>query len=484
MKKMVNGFQNRFDTNYYRFARAVPTIDGGYTSMRVKTKPYNVSMTGTAIRAHCLQKTDGTARLFAASATKIYELTDTTTWSDVSAGGAAYTTTGEWNFCQYGDATIAVSIENATQASTSGAFAALSGSPPKAKFCCTQNLAVILAHYNDGSLYTDGWWASDVGDYTTWTPAASNDAAYGRLLQTPGPITGMVSFKNKVYMFKENSFYVMEYVGAPIYYQVSVVDWNVGATRQGVIAVAGDYLVFANRGGFYRFDGQTVTQISRKSSSLDRLAGAVYNEAGCGNYYDAKNGNIYFYSPTGAGCVYNVNNDMFGLPMQMAANGGRTIVMGTEAAFNSSLPDSLGTLAWPAYMAVNSSNSDLNLASSIDGADMLFYTSVHGNYKRKTTWTRFTPVMEFDYDDLYVATFLVGRGSNVTHSLDSDQDVLYDPAPIVVTPTFNVDKTFRCDFMATANFASFSITLGNSSGAAFPTVLYDYILDEVPAGTD
>src|SRR5512135_3866666 len=47
------------------------------------------------------QKTDGTYRLFAGTATRLYEKTSATAWTDRSAGGSAYTAGSEWSFCQF-----------------------------------------------------------------------------------------------------------------------------------------------------------------------------------------------------------------------------------------------------------------------------------------------------------------------------------------------------------------------------------------------
>ena len=488
MKKLNPGFYSPFDPGYYALVtNGVPTSDGGYKLVPQAAQNYAVTMTGSAIRAACVQKTDGTAKLFAATATKIYELTSGPAWTDRSSGGGSYTSAASWNFCQFGDQTIAVSIENATQVATTGAFAALSGSPPKAKFCCTQNLAVILAHYNDGALYTDGWWASDVGDATTWTPSASNDAAFGRLLQTPGPITGLMAFRNKTYLFKENSFYVMEYVGAPFYYQVNVVDYNVGASTQSCILSLGDSILFCNKSGFYLFDGQSVRKLSDGTRASNLSSGNITETTG--NYFDEVNGLAYF-----VGCTYNKNSDAFGALWDIYTSGGgkvlRTIVMGTQAAIRSTLPAS-GSLGGPSFMVANSTNSDLVTFDAPGGKyyatpNMVFDSNLHGVFDRMTTWSRLTPVMAHDAVYLTLPVFACYKRFNAGVSTENANFRLTDGSPTSVSgATYSPSSPPRWNFLVTARFAQFVFTVASSQNAAATgSTVYDYVLKEADAGTD
>lgn len=478
MRKMNAGFASHMDTNFYSYVTGIPTSDGGYMACRSGTKPFNVSVTGTVIRAHCLQKTDGSAKLFAATATKIYELTDATTWTDRSSGGGSYTTASDWNFCQFGDQTIATSIENDTQSATTGAFGALSGSPPKAKFCATQNLAVILAHYNDGTLYTDGWWASDVGDATTWTPSSSNDAANGRLLQTPGPITGICAFKGRTYLFKENSFYSLEYVGAPIYYQVTVVDLSRGASFQSAILNIGDGIIFANKSGFFIFDGNSTRQISDGTKTV--LNAGNLSVAG-GNYFDQKNSVAYFGGGGSSVYAYNVNVDAWGAAGSIYAT--RTIVYGTEAAINADLPSTATALLYPATLETNTTNSDLYVHGTT-GTAVTVVTNVHGNPRTMTTWLRLTPVARHYYQNISSGQFSVYKSANVSFNSALMSSLLYDASPVTSTFSFSNGKTVRWDFSTTNRWAQFYFMLAQASGTGVDMILYDYVLTENPAGTD
>jgi hypothetical protein len=88
----------------------------------------------------------------------------------------------------------------ATVKSTGGNFSALAGAP-QAEIVLPVANALLYLNTNTS---TDGWAASDVGDYTNY---ATGEAASGRLIQTPGPITAGVSFGNYAIVFKGDAIY-------------------------------------------------------------------------------------------------------------------------------------------------------------------------------------------------------------------------------------------------------------------------------------
>ena len=253
----------RDKTAYQHVQNMVPNMIGNYETARAPDEwGSGNTVTGTVIAADAFQKTDGTARLFALTATKIYEVTSSGV-TDRSAGGGSYTSTTMWQGAQYGDVTIYTSRTDDVQASSSGAFADLTGTPPKAKYICTQSLAVCLAAYNDGvNTYEDGLWFSDIGDHTTWTPSSSNLAANFRLLQTPGAITAVCAFKGDVLAFKDNSFYRISFVDLPYIWRANLISDNIGADGPGCVCVCGDAVVFGSVNGWYVYDGATVQKIA------------------------------------------------------------------------------------------------------------------------------------------------------------------------------------------------------------------------------
>lgn len=118
---------------------------------------------------------------------------------------------------QYGNITICVmGASTATVSSSGGNFSALAGAP-QGEIVCVQSNAVLIFNTNTSA---DGWAASDVGDYTNWS---TGEAASGRIIATPGPVTAAVPYGNDVIVFKPDAIYRMTYVGGTVKWQIQLV---------------------------------------------------------------------------------------------------------------------------------------------------------------------------------------------------------------------------------------------------------------------
>lgn len=441
-----------------------------------------VSLQVTA--SDCIQKTDGTARLFACTGTRIYEVTSSAV-TDRSAGGIAYASGTEWNAAQYGDVTVYTNRLANVQASSAGAFADLAGTPPKAKYVCTQSLAVALAAYNDGvNTYEDGVWISDIGDHTTWTPASSNEAANFRLLQTPGAITGIVGFKGDIIAFKANSYYRLSYVGLPNIWNAKLISDNVGAAGQGLICVCGDSIVFGGSGGWYVFDGQTHEQIAPNySPRTGGIAVVSYNTTGSSSHYEPFTGLVHFaVSGTTDGTVtfQMTRGEGYGAVgyYQTVTSAGsvskRCLVRGTAAAMVAAGIGSTGTMNSASYFLASASNSAPFSMSAIWGAQSVAATaSVTTNYfgepRKITTFARVTPVLGYWNNVVFVGT-CVGTTSKRSDYGDT-------PGAISGTQSVAADNP-RFDFGKAARFAKFVVSV-----TTVPMEIEDILVD-IAATTD
>lgn len=204
------------------------------------------------------RKLDDTNRLIAGTQTKLYERSGTT-WADVS--GATYTGGAEnrWRFCQFGDVTIAVNRADAPQASTSGAFANLAGTPPKASICETVAGFVMLFDINDSAYgfgdSPDRWWCSGLYNQATWAPSAATQAATGRLFDTQGKILAGRRLGSNIVVYKEKSMYLGVYQGPPFVWGWALVSSEIGCVSQEACVNIETAHLFASHDGFYAFDG-------------------------------------------------------------------------------------------------------------------------------------------------------------------------------------------------------------------------------------
>jgi hypothetical protein len=132
----------------------------------------------SALGSECLgarycRTTSGAYRLIAGTATGLFELNVTDyTWTTLTrlAGGAYAVPQGDrWSFHPFGQNLIATNITDDVQVLDidSGVnFAALGGSPPKAKYCWGAGEYLVLGHLATGpnTIQTSG-----IGDATYWT---------------------------------------------------------------------------------------------------------------------------------------------------------------------------------------------------------------------------------------------------------------------------------------------------------------------------
>ena len=339
----------------------VPT-NNGMKSVQQGEKAVNNVVPDTVIAGFSQTLLDATARVFACSLSRIYELL-AGNWVDVSkTGGYATATNGTWRMCQFGNVTIAVNGTDATQASSvTGTFADLAGSPPKARICETTQGFVLLFHTNDGiETLPDGWWSSGLYDYTQWQPSTQTQSANGRLIDTPGAIVGAKQMANAIMAYKQNSMYLGEYVGGDVIWSWRQISDNTGAyVHEAIVNVEGAHYFIGNN-GLFRYDGSRLEPIGTLEVKewirgrinldlVDKIRG----------FYDQKNSLIYWYYPSNSSSgdcdealVFHTITGQFG-----------KVTRGIKSIVNLTLPNltwgELGALyptwgSWPSTVQWNS----------------------------------------------------------------------------------------------------------------------------------
>lgn len=211
-------------------------------------------------------KTDGTNRVFAGTATKLYETTNPpNVLTDRS--GAAYnaSTTDTWSFAQFGDYTFAANQGDILQSSSSGAFAAVGIAPtPKASVICmagpVSSPVLFAFDYNDGSgRVRDGWFASGLGNpinVTGWT-TGTNNCVNGRLLdEIPGGVTAAIGYRDDVVAFKYSGMYIGTFTGdATDPWNWRRISGDIGCIGKNAVTKANDILYWVDAAGVWMFDG-------------------------------------------------------------------------------------------------------------------------------------------------------------------------------------------------------------------------------------
>lgn len=364
-------------------------------------------------------------RVFAGTQTQLLELTGTTFTDRSRAGGYTGSSENRWRFAQFGNVSLACNQTEPIQYATGTSFADISGAP-HARIIETASGFVLAFGLNDayvGGDRPDAWACSGLYDYATWTPAPSNQAEFGYLLDTPGEIRAARRLGKDVAVYKERSTYLGRYVGPPVVWAFDLIAANAGAICQEAVIDTGTAHVFIGRDDFWLFDGTVPKPIGAPVKQWFFTHSDSTYRQNIRSYFDQyQNIAWWFYPANGAGgklthaIVYNLNNGRWG-----------HVTLGVQAVLLFQKPDTTFD-DWPpgaavtfdgipdvpfdspvfdtsaATMAVFGPNNKL---ATITGPcmDASFVTGDIGDDDRFTTLTRVTPRFS-----------LAPRAATLTHS--------------------------------------------------------------------
>lgn len=246
---------------------AEPTTPGVLTSV-TNMIPWEQGMRGAprgatpsgvpALAAECrgaavVTKLDDTRRIFAGTATTLYELS-AGAWVD---SGGVYTGGADtrWSIAQFGNSTIASNYSDAIQRSTGAGFTSIA-TAPKAKIIFSVGTQIMALNTNDGTVKPDGWHACATYDETDWTASIATLGAKGRLVSQPGSITAGGRLGEYAIAYKEKSIFLGQFVGAPaIWDWVQVPGGDAGCVGQDAWADIGGTHFIVGQDNFWIFDG-------------------------------------------------------------------------------------------------------------------------------------------------------------------------------------------------------------------------------------
>lgn len=188
-----------------------------------------------ALAARCrglffARKRDGSILIFAGTETRLYLMSNTDySWTDVSAGGSAYSplsSDAHWQFAQFANVVVAVQANVAPQSynlTSSSAFAALGGSPPQAAYVGVINRFLVLAGLLNEP-YRVQW--SGLNALTTWTSGTT----YSDYQDLPdGGIVRGISGGEQGFLFQDTAIRRMTWVpGADIVFQIDRLGTDIG----------------------------------------------------------------------------------------------------------------------------------------------------------------------------------------------------------------------------------------------------------------
>lgn len=246
-------------------------LNGGFTSSAQNVYPRGdgfgpvgqLAAFSAALGAVCrgyfyARNTDSTVAIFAATATRLYKLDNTSfTWSDVSKGGAAYTsvaTTAQWQFQQFNKYVIAVQANVPPQVfdlTSSSAFADLGGSPPNAAYIAIVNRFVVLSGLASNPLRVQ-W--SGLNAPTTWTSGTNSsdfqDMSDGGPVRTIGALGGEIGI-----ITQDDAVRRMVYQpGSDVIFTIERAQGGRGIAEPYSLAVVGERVFYRSTQGFVMAD--------------------------------------------------------------------------------------------------------------------------------------------------------------------------------------------------------------------------------------
>ena len=237
---------------------------------------------------------DGTRRIFAGTASNLYELVSSA-WTS-RASGFTLSDDARWDFAQFGDSTLATSPGTVIQRSTGTTFAAISGAPEA--MAIETAAGFVMAVNTDAG--TDVWHCCALLDETDWTPALATQCATGRLVSTPGAITALKSFGDQFCAYKDRSLYLGRYVGTPAVWQWDLIPGDVGCVGvDAVTDLGGLGQVFVGRSDIMLFDGtraQSIAEGAVRQWFYDNCSQAyLYRSVVT---HDKQNGVVWIFYPS------------------------------------------------------------------------------------------------------------------------------------------------------------------------------------------
>lgn len=279
------------------------------------------ALAAAAVGATVVTKLDGTSRFFAGTTTRIYEAA-TSSWTDRSKGGSAYSAGTFWRFAQFGNDTLAINKAEIVQQSSTAAFSDVTGSP-KASVIAAAAGFVMLGATNEGTYgdQTDRWWCSSYQDATSataFTPSVTTQCTTGRLVDAPGPILGMVALGSAFVAYKARSMFLGTYVGAPSVWSWSQVPGEIGCSSHEAIASIKTAHYFLGEFNFYKYDGSRPIEIGNDIKKyFFRTLNKAYKSI-IKSLHVEEDSQIWFFYPSGisttnnAAIVYNYVTEQWG----------------------------------------------------------------------------------------------------------------------------------------------------------------------------
>lgn len=255
-------------------------------------------------------KSDGSVKIFAGTATKLYVLDNSnSTWTDASSGGSTYSQlsdSAQWQFAQTGNyvfATQANAVLQVFNLASGSAFSAALGSPPQAAYISVVGRFLVLSGLLSSPYRIQWSGLNDFNSANSWT--AGLNSSDSQDFPDGGIVRGVAGGEFGT-IFQDQAIRSMSYIpGSPLVFQIDRITDRLGLYAPYSIVRAGSQIFFYAGQGFFKIDpGQPPVQIGRERvdrtflidldrTSLQMLIGAQ----------DPRSSRIFWAYKSGAGAA-------------------------------------------------------------------------------------------------------------------------------------------------------------------------------------
>lgn len=233
----------------------VPQADG-YGPFPSFSK-FSQSLPGPCRGGFYALNSDGTVSIFAATATKLYQLNNTTfAWVDVSLAAGSYSalsSTAQWQFAQTGSlvfATQANAVLQVFTVGTSTAFSNALGSPPQAAYISVVGQFLVLSGLLSQPFRIQWSGVASFNASTSWT-AGLNQSDFNDF-PDGGVVRGVAGGEQSGIIFQDQIIRTMHYVaGSPVIFQIAKVTEGLGLLAPYSRVQSGSNVLFYSGKGFH-----------------------------------------------------------------------------------------------------------------------------------------------------------------------------------------------------------------------------------------
>ncbi len=242
--------------------RNVRSVDGKYVPFQ-DLQELSDSITAICKGAYSFTSSDGVVQTFAGTDNDLFQLSGSTTWTNVSSSTGAYNVPndGAWVFKNYGDIIIAINnVDNIQEFTVGGSttFADLSTTAPVAKSADVVNnfyAVVNTSDSSDGRVPNRVRWSPLDNPKGNWTPDPVTSSDFQNLEGDGGANQAIVGSQNYAVIVQERNIWRMEFVGLPTVFNFILVERNRGTIAPYSVVGQGPFVYYLGEDGFYVFNG-------------------------------------------------------------------------------------------------------------------------------------------------------------------------------------------------------------------------------------